>query len=125
MSKRLFVDCDGTLILYDRDGAHPGGVPTGEPHAYNRPLIDSVRAFIHDHPYALVAVWSGGGASYARVIADVALPGMNVAALVKAEETFDLVRSWDIVVDDQPIAVPARVFRPDEWTYERRAAQGG
>ena len=125
MSKRIFVDCDDTLILYESGGDgvfHPGGVPRGEPHTYNRPLVDSVRAFANDHPCALVVVWSGGGAQYARVIADIALPGVNVAALIKDRTTFDLVRPGDIVVDDQDIGVPAKVFRPDEWRYERRAA---
>jgi hypothetical protein len=120
MSKRLFVDCDDTLILYSQDGeiVHPYGVTRGEPHAYNRPLVNSVRAYVRDHPCALVVVWSGGGAQYARVIADIALPGVNVAAMTKDESTFDLVRSQDIVVDDMDIKVPARVFRPDEWVYD-------
>ena len=120
MTKRLFVDCDDTLILYDSadDPIHPYGVTRGEPYTYNRPLVNSIRAFIRDHPYALVVVWSGGGASYARTIADIALPGMNVVAMMKDETTFDLVRPHDIVIDDMDIRIPAKVFRPDEWVYD-------
>ena len=122
MRKRLFVDCDDTLILYDTteddDSPNPYGYLHGQPYRVNAALVEFIKAWAHDNPCSLVVVWSGGGAKYARTIADLVLPGVDVAAMLKDKSMFDLVRSGDIVVDDQGLNVAARVFKPDEWRYD-------
>ncbi len=123
MRKRLFIDCDDTLVLYDAvDGEpfHPFGFARGEPYRVNAPLAESVRAFARDNPCSMVVVWSGGGAQYARTVADMALHGVDVTAMTKDRDAFDLVRAGDIVVDDMAASVKgvaAKVLRPDEWVY--------
>ncbi len=121
MRRRLFVDCDDTLILYDTtedDGGHsPYGFLRGQPYRVNDELVGSIRAWADDNPCSLVVVWSGGGDKYARVIADLVLPGLHVSAMIKDMSTFDLVRAGDVVVDDQGLNVAARVFGPGEWRY--------
>ncbi len=128
MRKRLFVDCDDTLIVYDDIActwpeepcevhAHPFGVLRGETYKINDPLAASVKAYVEDNPCALVIIWSGGGAQYARAIADVALSGVDVMTMIKDKTSFHMVRPGDIVVDDMPLDVPTKVYRPDEWVY--------
>ncbi len=124
MRKRLFVDCDDCLVLYDSaDGEsyHPYGFARGERYHVNAPLAESIRAFARDNPCAMIVVWSGGGAQYARMVANMALHGVDVTAMTKDRSTFDFVRSGDIVVDDMADSVrgvAAEVLRPDEWRYD-------
>lgn len=128
--KRLFVDCDDTLIIYDNIACswpdkpcdvhdHPFAILRGESYKINGPLVESIKAYIYDNPCALVVIWSGGGAQYARAIADIALPGVDVVTMIKDKTTFYMVRSGDIVVDDmaQTVDVPTKVYQPDEWRY--------
>ena len=106
--RRLFVDCDDTLVLFEGDGPHPYGAydEEGTP---NRPLIDRVNAF-EGH----VVVWSGGGSEYARFIGERYL-SREFLALAKDVDGLALVRPGDIVVDDQPIS--ARTHGPHRpWT---------
>ncbi len=128
MRKRLFVDCDDTLIIYDNIACtwpdepcevhgHPFGVLRGETYKINEPLVASIKAYIYDNPCALVVIWSGGGAQYARAIADIALPGVDVSTMIKDKTTFHMARRGDIVVDDMDIDVPTKVYRPDEWVH--------
>ena len=123
MRKRLFIDCDDTLILYDTaedDAPSPYGYIHGQPYHVNEALAASVRAWAHDNPCSMVVVWSGGGERYARTIAGIALPGLAVQTMVKDATTFDLARSGDIVVDDMAGSVggiAAEVLKPDEWRY--------
>ncbi len=129
MRKRLFVDCDDTLIIYDDIACtwpdepcevhgHPFGVLRGESYKINEPLAASIKSWAYDNPCALTVIWSGGGAQYARAIADIALPGVDVVTMIKDKTSFHMVRSGDIVVDDMSLDVPARVYRPDEWRYD-------
>ncbi len=122
MRKRLFVDCDDTLILYDTTedygGPNPYGFLHGQPYHTNVALVAAIRAWAYDNPCSLVIVWSGGGDHYARTIANLVLPGLHVSAMIKDRSTFDLVRAGDVVVDDQNLNVAAKVFRPDEWRYD-------
>ncbi len=128
MRKRLFVDCDDTLIIYDNIACswpdepcevhgHPFGVLRGEPYKINEPLAASIKAYVEDNPCALVIIWSGGGAKYARTIADIALPGVDVMTMIKDKTSFHMVRPGDIVVDDMSLDVPTKVYRPDEWVH--------
>jgi hypothetical protein len=128
MRKRLFIDCDDTLILYDcisctrtkeacEVHGHPYGFLKGESYKINEPLVASIKAYVQDNPCALVVIWSGGGAQYARSIADIVLSGVGVMTLIKDKTSFHLVRPGDIVVDDMDVEVVTKVYRPDEWTY--------
>ena len=130
MRRRLFVDCDDTLIIYDNIActwpdepcevhAHPFGVLRGETYTINEPLVASIKAYVEDNPCALAVIWSGGGAQYARAIADIALPGVEVITMIKDKTSFHMVCPGDIVVDDMELDVPAKVYRPDEWVYPR------
>ena len=73
MRKRLFVDCDDTLIVYDNIACswpdkpcevhdHPFAVTRGETYKINEPLVVSIKAYVEGNPCALVVIWSGGGA---------------------------------------------------------------
>lgn len=128
MRKRIFVDCDDTLIIYDHISCtrpketcevhrHPFGVARGESYKINQLLADSIKLWVEDNPCSLAVIWSGGGAQYARAIADIALPGVDVMTMIKDETSFHMVRTGDIVVDDMDLLVPAKVFRPNEWVY--------
>lgn len=128
MRKGLFVDCDDTLILYDSAlctgpdndcsvHAHPYGFLRGESYTINEPLVASIKAYVYDNPCALTVIWSGGGARYARAIADVVLSGVDVMTLIKNKTSFHLVRPGDIVVDDMDVEVATKVYRPSEWVY--------
>lgn len=126
MRKRLFIDCDDTLVIYgtnDDDAPHPYGFTRGEPYHVNDGLVASIRAWARDNPCSLVVVWSGGGRRYARTVADMALPGLEVATMIKDRSTFDAVRVGDIVVDDMADSVrgiAAEVLKPGEWRYDGR-----
>ena len=128
MRKRLFVDCDDTLIIYDNIACawpdepcevhgHPFGVLRGESYKINEPLAASIKAYVEDNPCALVVIWSGGGARYARAIADVVLSGVDVATMIKDKTSFHMVRPGDIIVDDMSLDVPTKVYQPREWVY--------
>lgn len=127
---RLFVDCDDTLALYclpdgrcDHGGVHPYGT-TYTPWVPNEPLIGHVKAFRERHPDSLIVVWSGGGKEYAQRFIDRLLPDLGIIAMDKWEPNTDLVRSADIVVDDQwesmtGFQAGAYVFGPHIWPLER------
>ncbi len=100
---------------------HPFAVTRGETYKINEPLVASIKAWAYDNPCSLVVIWSGGGAQYARAIADVALPGVDVVTMIKDKTTFYMARSGDIVVDDMDIDVATRVYRPDEWVHPATA----
>ena len=128
MRKRLFCDCDDTLIIYDDIActwpkepcevhAHPFAVARGESFKINQLLADSIKLWAEDNPCSLTVIWSGGGAQYARAIADIALPGVNVMTMIKDETSFHMVRTGDIVIDDMDLRIPAKVLRPNEWVY--------
>ncbi len=112
--KRLFVDCDDTLILYGSEGeVHPYGFIKDEPYRVNEPLLAFIKAFREANPCALIVVWSGGGAQYALTIAREVGLADEVAVMIKDRTTFPLVTEHDIVIDDQPIKVAAVVTPPD------------
>ena len=112
---RLFVDVDDTLILYDSEGeVHPYGIWRHDPYRVNTKLIGFINLFRVKWPEAMVVIWSGGGANYARMAADAVLSGVKVTTLLKDRDTFGLVRENDIVVDDQDLKVDCPVLRPDD-----------
>ncbi len=113
--QRLFVDVDDTLVLFDSEGeVHPYGFWRNDAYRLNDPLAEYIFQFRRDNPDALIVVWSGGGAEYAKAVIDDLLHGFDATPMIKDRTTFYLVREWDIVVDDQELRVPARVLRPDD-----------
>ena len=115
--KRLFIDCDDTLVLYDTGGEiHPYGWILEEAYRVNTPLVDFIHRFRDKYPGALIVIWSGGGSSYARTITRaLGLEELEVVPMLKDQTTFGMVREDDLVVDDQPIAVPVVVISPKDY----------
>ena len=114
MSQRLFVDCDGTLLLYPAEGEHQLGAYDGLQWTPNHALIQGIKDYVKKHPDALVVVWSGGGRRYAQICQRMVGLGDIAAAMVKSGATINLVRPGDIVVDDQELG-GVRTHKPDEW----------
>lgn len=120
MSKRLFIDCDDTLVKYQDSSnqtQHPYGYYMGTPWNPNEPLIDAIRQFRKDNPHSLIVVWSGGGREYAQLWIDRLLPGLGIVGLGKSREVAEtMIRAQDIVVDDVvDFPCVASVYEPDEW----------
>lgn len=111
--KRLFVDCDDTLVIYESATGeiNPYGAWKGEPFERNETLIK----FLYEFDTDFLVIWSGGGANYAEVIANLlGIDELNPTYLIKDKTTFELVRPGDIVIDDQNIEVDTEVWRPDD-----------
>ena len=115
--KRLFVDIDDTLVLYDTDGEiNPYGFLKDETYRANAPLVDFIHRFRERYPEALIVIWSGGGSRYAHTVSRaLGLEELEVVPMLKDQTTFGMVREKDLVVDDQPIAVPAVVISPKDY----------
>ncbi len=110
--KRLFVDCDDTLLIYDDtyQEVNPFGHLHGTPFTKNQALIDFMYSINEN---VALFIWSGGGKNYAQVITDLlGLDELDPVCLIKDYTTFDLVRPGDIVIDDQDINVPTEVWKP-------------
>jgi hypothetical protein len=112
---RLFVDCDDTLILWQRvDGVRADGIYFETPYLINRRLVDGILKFREGDPRALIVVWSGGGKEYAHMwarrlgLSDITVP------LDKSRDGFDLIVAGDVVVDDEDLG-GRRTHRPNEW----------
>jgi len=119
---RLFVDVDDTLVLYNQKGVNPYGAICGTPYIVNEPLVAFIHWWAKEHPDALVVIWSGGGRAYAQnVAARAGCSDVGAAYLCKDRDTLALVDKDDIVFDDQPIKVAARVWGP----YDVAGQQGG
>lgn len=111
---RIFVDVDDTLINWLKDGEvlagpNPYGVSSDDG-AINHALVDAVHVWLlrrhmtREDPR--LVVWSGGGQDYATTWADRAFPGhWHLTAFKRA----GWAEPGDVVVDDQPIAVPEGV----------------
>ncbi len=117
--KRLMIDCDDTLVLYEHTvPPNPYGLYLGTAWKPNERLIAGIRAFRISHPDALIIIWSGGGKEYARMWADRLLPGMDVVAMIKDRTTLHLCTEYSIVVDDQSLEngnERIRTFLPNGW----------
>lgn len=118
---KLFIDVDDSLVIYHdalADKPHPYGVYEGLPWEPNTRLIEGIRAWSVTNPHGLIIVWSGGGYQYADYWAKKLLPDLKVVCLSKTKVAMTLVSAKDIVVDDQELKMPCRVYRPDEWPEE-------
>lgn len=111
---RLFVDVDDTLLLYDSEGdTHPYGIWKDDSYHINKHLVKQIHRFREKYPDALIVVWSGGGTQYAKIVADLLLPNLDIVPMIKDRTTFPLVRMGDWVIDDENIEVIAYVHQPE------------
>lgn len=120
MPRRLFVDCDDTLVLWlGEDGEVDGGPnPYGggrEKWRRNDDLIKMIEAVRFN--YDEVVVWTGGGSDYARVWRDRLLPWAHHAI---AKDT-RIPSAADLCIDDADIRVAAPVVTWQEFVAQRVA----
>ena len=98
MRRRVFIDCDDTLALYQNPGPNPYGFYMLTPFEVNARLIKRIRDWARDHPEDTLFIWSGGGREYAEMwmrklgLDDIMVPLAKDPALI---------RPGDIVVDDE------------------------
>jgi hypothetical protein len=114
----LWVDCDDTLVIYHdtANKTHPYGDYYGTPWHANEPLIAGIRAFRMIYPDAMIVIWSGGGAEYARTWRDRLVPDVDAHGFGKNPAMATLIKAGDIVVDDYvDFKCPAKVYGPHEW----------
>ena len=112
---RVFIDCDDTLLLFDSEGeANLYGFWKGDPYKVNEELVNVLRQTCKTC-FTLI-IWSGGGKKYAKAVSDEVFGDLGEidAWFCKDFTTFDLVRSEDIVIDDQALTVPGVQLRPDD-----------
>ena len=121
MAKRLFVDCDDTLVLYQNDNdINPYGYYLEDPWNPNVELIDAIA----DHYLSVqLYIWSGGGQEYAAMWArSLFSPRMNreLVTLSKGRDTIEIVREGDIVIDDMNIRTRGTLYTPFDlgWIKE-------
>lgn len=117
---KLFVDCDDTLVFY-QDGStspHPYGTYMGTPFVVNAQLVEGIREFRRDDPWAVIVIWSGGGKEYAEMWARRLELDHLAIGMCKDKVAYDLIQPGDIVVDDDP-DVP-RTHGPYEWPERTR-----
>ncbi len=111
----LWVDVDDTLVLYQNDNVvNPFGYYLDTPYLFNEKLIKGIKKFARDHPAAMVVVWSGGGAEYARMWSHKLNIAHLVHCLTKDKETLTLVKEGDICVDDME-DIKERTHDPFSW----------
>lgn len=110
--RRLFVDVDDCLIIYQdhKREFNPHGVLLGVPYNVNEGLVKRIQNFD-----GLIIIWSGGGYQYANQIAmEVLRDTVHYMTMTKDKDAFFMIRDGDIVVDDQKIEVPVKVYGPEE-----------
>ena len=120
MARRLFIDCDDTLVRYldAPDEPHPYGIRAGERWEPDAGVVRAIERWMAHNPDGTVIVWSGGGDHYAGICADLILPDVDVVPMTKGGPSFWLVRPGDTVVDDMPetVSVSVPVLSPDEFS---------
>ncbi len=114
--RRLFVDCDDTLVLWQKDGAPPEGAhPYGggaESWLPNEALISAIRSHMTASPEDRLIIWTGGGVNYATMWADRLMPGEWHLATAKDPR---LVQAGDVCVDDMPMKVAGELVSWQEF----------
>jgi len=119
--RRLFVDVDDTLVIYDdgRNEPHPYGIYHDIPYTINEKLLEGIKEWNLGNPESWIIIWSGGGEEYARMWAERLglLEGWRsgtVTPMIKDETTFIFIRDYDIVIDDMDLG-GLRTHKPNEW----------
>ncbi len=111
MARRVFIDCDDTLALFQGEGPHPMAYYMGTPYTINTALVQRIRDWAEEHPEDSIFIWSGGGENYAKMWMNRLRLGDIAVALSKDSA---LIREGDIVVDDE---WALRTHLPhEEWT---------
>ena len=109
--RRLFVDCDDTLVLWQYV-EREDGLYYATPWQRNDDLIATVRRFVDDHPDTELVIWSGGGAVYAARWAVLFFDGVEC---VPEDKNIHYPQPGDICVDDQPLRVACPIYTPEEF----------
>lgn len=119
--KRLFVDCDSTLVLWKDDEIDPAtSFIIRNNYDVNYPLIEAVHKFMSTHKDWLLIIWSGGGLDYAtgwanRFFRD---ENGNQQYDLSLAKDYRIPDEKDICVDDELIKVKAWRFLPDAFINE-------
>ncbi len=111
--RKLFIDIDDTLILYQHVGPNPYGVYMGTPWSTNEKLLEGIRTHAAENPTDLIIVWSGGGRQYAQMWTDQLGIDDLVFCMDKNKYAIELIEEGDIAVDDMD--TPWRTHDPFEW----------
>ena len=114
---RIFVDCDDTLLLYNKEAEkNPYGYWSGVPYQINKKLIDALIETSHWSEMPKIIIWSGGGEQYAKeILKTLNLP--QYLCLSKDRTTFHLIQEGDIVIDDDNLG-GKRTHDPFQWNGE-------
>lgn len=115
--KRLFVDCDDTLVTWldEFDMPIEGQNPYGggaQRWRFNQGVVSAVERWVKESPGGAVVIWSGGGADYARAWRDRAFPSGPIGF---ASKDTRVPAPGDIVVDDQMIKTRARYLSVQQF----------
>ena len=101
---RLFVDCDGTLSLFDL--AH-------REDEVNLPLVRAIERWLDEEPDdSEIVVWSGGGRAYAEAIGRTVLGHLPHTTRSKYEAQPE---EGDLAIDDMDLRVACEVVTPEEF----------
>ena len=120
--KRLFVDCDDTLVLWLNEDGQPlegqnpygGGSDRWEP---NTALIEAIRVRMKADPELRLIIWTGGGNEYGRTWAERLMPGEWDMAGAKDPR---LPLPEDLCIDDAEIVFPCQRQTWQEFVSEAR-----
>lgn len=113
MLKRLFVDCDGTLLLfpeYDTPDSQINVMGT----VTNQPLVDAIERWAQWHPDSEVVVWSGGGREYAAQAMRLFIAPVVERCTSWSKDT-RLPVAGDLVVDDMELRSKGTLLLPDQF----------
>lgn len=117
VAKRLFVDVDDTLALYDKVGPNPFGTYMGTSYSVNEKLVWGIRDYRLRNPDTLIVVWSGGGKEYVEMWLDTLELTDLVTPMGKDGTSMALaLEEPSIVVDDlEAKDFPPRTHGPFDW----------
>lgn len=94
---RLFVDCDDTLVLWDK-AETAEGVYRGDMYEINRMLAGNINCWLDVHPEYELVVWSGGGTNYALRWANLAFGSRRSFEILPKD--MRIPQGDDICIDD-------------------------
>lgn len=111
--RRLFVDCDDTLILWDQAADETSGLYYGDRYRPNTSLIEAIEQFARMSPDTDIYVWSGGGVDYAGRWAGLFLQNISIKGWLS--KNIRLPDSYDVCVDDMPIVTNGKTLSPSQF----------
>ncbi len=122
-NRRLFVDCDDTLVLWFNGDEHTEGVLLPGPNPYgggaerwkpNLLLIEALDAWREANPHHQIIIWSGGGTDYAESWRRRLYPDADGAISKDTRLPF----SSDLCIDDQLLKVACPAMTWQEFVEE-------